>query len=79
MTLHEGGHVSIEIPSKMPLDTLAVNESSRSARLESPGSSPEHLRAGSFLTESEIKSLREEMIRDGAQMKKWLAALQCDR
>ncbi|UPT37846.1 hypothetical protein [Pseudomonas amygdali] len=35
-------------------------------------SSQERIKVGSFLTDSELQALREEMIRDGAYMKGWL-------
>lgn len=35
-------------------------------------SSQEHTRVGSLLSDGEVQSLREEMIRDGAYMKEWL-------
>ncbi len=34
--------------------------------------SQERTRVGSFLSDGEVQSLREEMIRDGAYMKEWL-------
>jgi outer membrane protein assembly factor BamE (lipoprotein component of BamABCDE complex) len=62
---------------KMQLGILTTKETL--SRLDNLGlSSPakKHSRAGTFLTESEVRSLREEMKRDGELMKKWLATIE---
>ncbi|NNB27655.1 hypothetical protein [Pseudomonas fragi] len=63
-----------KMPLDMPLGVLTMRETlSRLVKLDSSKLSKEYRRAGSFLTPSEVKSLRVEMTRDGALMKKWLA------
>ncbi len=69
-----------KISYKVPLNALTVSETcSRLARLESSTHDRQAFRIGSLLTEIEVRSLREEMIRDGGRMKKWLVGLQLDR
>lgn len=52
---------------------LSVDETlSRLINSNLPKSSQERTQVGSFLTDSELQALREEMIRDGAYMKEWL-------
>ena len=56
-----------------PLGALTMRETlSRLVKLESSSLTEESRHAGSFLTVSEVQSLREEMARDGALMKEWL-------
>lgn len=59
-----------ELPS-----ILTVKETvSRLSSLGLSRSAEERPCPGSFLTESEVRSLRGEMIRDGARMKEWLSS-----
>lgn len=62
-----------KISLNAPLGALTMRETlSRLVKLESSSLTEESRHAGSFLTVSEVQSLREEMARDGALMKEWL-------
>ncbi|CRM55049.1 hypothetical protein HX810_24780 [Pseudomonas salomonii] len=64
-----------KISLNVPLGVLTMRETlSRLVILESSSLTEDSRRAGSFFTVSEVQSLREEMTRDGALMKEWLAA-----
>ncbi|QVI74883.1 hypothetical protein [Pseudomonas syringae] len=64
-----------KISLDFPLSVLTIRETlSRLVKLDSSSLIDKSRHAGSFLTESEVQSLREEMTRDSALMKKWLAA-----
>jgi len=69
-----------KISLKILIGALTTAETvARLTKLESTIPLRNRLRASSLLTESEVQSLREEMIKDGARMKKWLAKQQCDQ
>lgn len=75
MTMHGGAQLLVKISLSLPLGILTTQEIlSRLLRLKSSSLAGERRRVVSFLTSSEVQSLRGEMIRDGALMKKWLAA-----
>lgn len=75
MISHGGAYMLTKISLNVPLGVLTMRETiSRLVKLESSSLTEESRRAGSFLTVSEVQSLREEMTRDGALMKEWLAA-----
>lgn len=62
-----------KIPKTERLGILAADKkSSRIINSNFYESSQERSRVGSFLTGSELQSLREEMMKDGAYMKEWL-------
>ncbi|MDF5893773.1 hypothetical protein P4A93_19380 [Pseudomonas syringae pv. syringae] len=64
-----------KISLNLPLGILTMRETlSRLVKLETFSLTEKTRNAGSFLTMSEVQSLREEMTRDGVLMKKWLAA-----
>lgn len=64
-----------KISRNVPLGVLTMRETlSRLVKLESSSLTEESRHARSFLTVNEVQSLREEMVRDGALMKEWLAA-----
>ena len=78
MISHGGAYMLRKISLNVPLGVLTVRETlSRLVKLESSNQTEESRHAGSLLTVSEVQSLREEMVRDGALMKEWLAA--CER
>ena len=61
------------IPKTERLGILTADEKlSRIVSSNFYESSQERSRVGSFLTGSELQSLREEMMKDGAYMKEWL-------
>ena len=61
------------IPKTERLGILTADEKlSRMVNSKFYESSQERSRVGSFLTGSELQSLREEMMKDGAYMKEWL-------
>lgn len=61
-------------PKESPC-VLTVKETiSRLSSLDLSKHSKERPRPDMFLTETEVQSLREEMMRDGAHMKEWLSA-----
>jgi hypothetical protein len=62
-----------KIPKSELLGILTADEKlSRIINSNFYEASQERSRVGSFLTGSELKSLREEMMKDGAYMKEWL-------
>ncbi|WP_455911486.1 hypothetical protein [Pseudomonas putida] len=62
-----------KIPKTERLGILTADEKlSRIVSSKFYESSQERSRVGSFLTGSELQSLREEMMKDGAYMKEWL-------
>ncbi|WP_156717471.1 hypothetical protein [Pseudomonas sp. FH1] len=62
-----------KIPKAERLGILTADEKlSRIINSNFYESSQERSRVGSFLTGSELQSLREEMMKDGAYMKEWL-------
>lgn len=62
-----------KIPKAERLGILTADETlSRLTNSNFSKSSQELTRVGSFLSDGEVQSLREEMIRDGAYMKEWL-------
>lgn len=64
-----------KISLHLPLGILTTRETlSRLVKFEKFSLIEKSRNLGSFLTVSEVQSLREEMTRDGALMKKWLAA-----
>lgn len=64
-----------KIPKAERLGALTAGETlSRFANSTLSNSSQKLTQIGSFLTDVELQSLREEMIRDGAYMEGWLAS-----
>ena len=64
-----------KISPNVPLGVLTMRETlSRLVKFKPSGLTEETSHAGSFLTVSEVQSLRKEMKRDGALMKEWLVA-----
>ncbi|MEQ4284914.1 hypothetical protein [Pseudomonas syringae] len=64
-----------KIPETNHLGTLISGETlSRLTDSTLSKSSQERTGVGSFLTDVELQSLREEMIRDGGYMEEWLAS-----
>ncbi|WP_139045245.1 MULTISPECIES: hypothetical protein [Pseudomonas syringae group] len=62
-----------KMPKTERLGILTADEKlSRIVNSKFYESSQERSRVGSFLTGSELQSLREEMMKDGAYMKEWL-------
>lgn len=62
-----------KIPKAEGLGILSADEKlSRLTNSNFSKSSQERTRVGSLLSDGEVQSLREEMIRDGAYMKEWL-------
>ena len=62
-----------KMPKTERLGILTADEKlSRMVNSKFYESSQERSRVGSFLTGSELQSLREEMMKDGAYMKEWL-------
>ncbi|WP_434679415.1 hypothetical protein J3P77_02760 [Pseudomonas sp. R1-18] len=62
-----------KMPKTERLGILTANEKlSRIVNSKFYESSQERSGVGSFLTGSELQSLREEMMKDGAYMKEWL-------
>lgn len=62
-----------KMPKTERLGILTADEKlSRMVNSKFYESSQERSRVGSFLTDSELQSLREEMMKDGAYMKEWL-------
>lgn len=75
MISHEGDYMLTKVSLNVPLGVLTVRETlSRLVKLESSDLTKDSGHKSSFLTVSEVQSLREEMVRDGALMKEWLAA-----
>lgn len=62
-----------EMPKVEGVGVLSADEKlSRLISSNFSNSSQECTRVGSFLSDGEVQSMREEMIRDGAYMKEWL-------
>jgi hypothetical protein len=62
-----------KMPKTERLGILTADETlSRMVNSKFYESSQERSRVGSFLTGSELQSLREEMMKDGTYLKEWL-------
>lgn len=61
-------------PKKSPYILTVEETISRLSSIDLSKHSKTRPRPDMFLTETEVQSLREEMMRDGARMREWLSA-----